>query len=78
MDNKKRSCYKCEKRYPGCHATCKEFEKDDIELKLRKEKERAYQIVEGYIDKAKHDSRDERANKRLRNERYVRKLHKGN
>lgn len=77
MSNEKRSCYKCEKRYPGCHSTCEEFEKDDAELKLRKEKEKAFQLVEGYISKARYDSKDEKVKKRIRDRRYAKKLRKG-
>lgn len=71
MSNEKRSCYKCEERYPGCHATCERYEQDDEELKLRKKRERVYQIVEGYIDKARHDSKDEKVKKRIRDSRYA-------
>ena len=38
---KERSCYKCvaPKRYPGCHATCPDYARDDAEHQERKAEE---------------------------------------
>lgn len=32
-----KSCYGCEKRTPGCHATCEEYEADVQDNEIRKE-----------------------------------------
>lgn len=42
---KQRACYKCTKRYVGCHSTCKEYAADNAEAYSRKIK----------IEKARHD-----------------------
>ena len=72
----KRSCYKCQERYPGCHAVCERFEKDNEKLAVSKANEKAYKIVEGYMTKSRHDSKDERIKKRIRESRYARKPNK--
>lgn len=73
----KRSCYKCEERYPGCHAVCERFEKDNEKLAANKANERAYKLIEGYMTKTRHESNDARAKKRIRARRYSRRLKNG-
>lgn len=53
--SKKRSCYKCvaPKRYPGCHATCPDYAKDDAEHQARKEKERQQKYLDSILTSQK-------------------------
>lgn len=48
---KERSCYGCvaPKRYPGCHATCPDYAKDDAEHQARKAKERERKHMESLL-----------------------------
>lgn len=52
---KQRSCYKCvpPKRFPGCHATCPDYAKDDAEHQARKEKERQAKAIDSILTSQK-------------------------
>lgn len=49
--SKQRSCYGCvpPKRYPGCHATCPDYARDDAEHRARKEQEHRQKHIDSLL-----------------------------
>ena len=58
MQVKKRSCYKCTKRYVGCQTECPDFAKDDAENEKRKSKQRQDTAIRGVFAAKYVDSKD--------------------